>query len=87
MILDVFDADPREELLDLVAHGLRLLSADHLGGQGSRGYGAVAVRILGAESLRIGPEGVGAPAPLVQFGSQALALPVVFDLGAERRAA
>jgi CRISPR-associated protein Csm3 len=87
MILDVFDADPREDLLDLVLHGLRLLSADHLGGQGSRGYGAVTVRILGAESLRIGGEGLGGPAPLPSIGSQPLALPVTFDLGAERRAA
>jgi CRISPR-associated protein Csm3 len=41
LCLKVFNGDDREELLNLVKKGLKLLELDALGGSGSRGYGKV----------------------------------------------
>ncbi|MEO2069681.1 MAG: type III-A CRISPR-associated RAMP protein Csm3 [Desulfurobacteriaceae bacterium] len=39
--LKIFDVDKEEELLELIREGLKLLEADSLGGNGSRGYGKI----------------------------------------------
>jgi len=41
LCIKIFDGDDREELLNLVKKGLKLLELDFLGGSGSRGYGKV----------------------------------------------
>jgi len=41
LCLKVFEGDNKNEFLDLVKKGLRLLELDSLGGSGSRGYGKV----------------------------------------------
>jgi CRISPR-associated protein Csm3 len=45
LVLNVFRNDPKESLLALVEQGLRLVAHDGLGGQSSRGYGAVEIAI------------------------------------------
>lgn len=43
IVLDVCLGDDESRYLDTVRQGFRLLAADYLGGQGTRGYGAVRV--------------------------------------------
>jgi CRISPR-associated protein Csm3 len=51
LLVKVFDTDNRDELLDLIKKGLKLLEADSLGGSGSRGYGKIRFGELEAKSL------------------------------------
>ncbi len=53
MIVDVRQGDDENALLDLLLKGLELLAADFLGGHGTRGYGAVQVRLERAERLDV----------------------------------
>ena len=41
MILNIWDNDKEEELMEMFNRGIRLLENDYLGGSGSRGYGQV----------------------------------------------
>lgn len=41
MVLQIFDGDKENELIEKVKEGLRLVQASYLGGSGSRGYGKV----------------------------------------------
>ena len=43
IILNIFENDPEEKLLDYVKVGLRLLEDDYLGGSGSRGSGEITI--------------------------------------------
>lgn len=45
MVLNVFEGDDAEKLLDLVKKGLALVGDDAIGGQGSRGYGQVEIQL------------------------------------------
>lgn len=45
LILDVYDDDNVDDLLNTVDKSLRLLQYDYLGGSGTRGYGQVAITI------------------------------------------
>lgn len=47
LILTLLESDDREKFLNLVFEGLRLVEADTLGGNGSRGYGQVKFTITG----------------------------------------
>lgn len=40
-IVNVWDSDDENELIDLIKEGIKLLHLDYLGGSGSRGYGQV----------------------------------------------
>jgi len=78
LILNVYRGDPSERFARLVLDALALLSADALGGQGSRGYGAARLETVRATRLRITPEGLVADA-IDRLGE----LPLLqrFDLG------
>lgn len=41
MIINIWEDDKEEDLLDLLAQGVSLIENDYLGGSGSRGYGQV----------------------------------------------
>jgi CRISPR-associated protein Csm3 len=51
LLVKVFNTDNKDELLDLIKKGLKLLEADSLGGSGSRGYGKIEFEGLKAKSL------------------------------------
>lgn len=53
LVLNVFEGDSDKDNLDLVFKGLELLAYDYLGGQGSRGYGAVKITVKSLRSLAI----------------------------------
>lgn len=53
MILDVMAGDDQERYLRTLFRGFQLLSNDYLGGQGTRGYGAVRIRVQTAEELDV----------------------------------
>jgi CRISPR-associated protein Csm3 len=63
LVLNVFAHDDEGALIDLVLAGLELVSHDCIGGQGSRGYGAVRIEISTARRL--------APAKLVECHEEA----------------
>lgn len=46
MILNVFEGEDEQGMKDTLALALRLVEADYLGGQGSRGYGQVKINLL-----------------------------------------
>lgn len=84
LILDLFSDDPREELLSLLIRGLKLLSADSLGGQGSRGYGAVELELERGHILHLGKT-PWREEPLAEMAG--VGLPVAFSLARTREAA
>lgn len=45
LVCNVFEGDSEDRVMRLVFDGLRLLQDDYLGGQGSRGYGQVNIKI------------------------------------------
>lgn len=51
LVINVYKHDDEKALLDLVLDGLELVAHDSLGGQGSRGYGAVSINIESARRL------------------------------------
>jgi CRISPR-associated protein Csm3 len=51
LVLNVYADDDEKELIGLVLDGLELVAHDCLGGQGSRGYGAVDISITVARRL------------------------------------
>lgn len=53
LVLNIHQGDSEKELLKLVFDGLELLSYDYLGGQGTRGYGAVKIQIEKVRRLTI----------------------------------
>lgn len=53
LVLNVHEGDDEKALLALLFDGLELLSFDYLGGQGSRGYGAVRVEVKAVEKLDV----------------------------------
>lgn len=54
LVLNVFDDENEgKEHLNLVLRGLELLAYDYLGGQGSRGYGAVKITVKSLRSLAV----------------------------------
>lgn len=46
MVLNVFDSDKEQKLLDTLKQALKLLQDDYLGGHGSRGYGQIEIANL-----------------------------------------
>lgn len=50
-VVDLFEGDPRVDYFQLLRDGFELLAADYIGGQGSRGYGAVEFEV--AETSRL----------------------------------
>lgn len=44
LVLDIYEGDDEAKLKETLQHGIRLLEADYLGGNGSRGYGQVAIK-------------------------------------------
>ena len=53
-IINVWDDDKEEDLLDLFQEGIRLLENDYLGGNGSRGYGQVKFNELKYQHIEVG---------------------------------
>ena len=51
IICEAADAEQLEAYINLIAEGLKLLSLDYLGGNGSRGYGKVRFSGLSAEAV------------------------------------
>lgn len=49
MVLNVFEDEDEQVLKDTLKQAIRLLQDDYLGGQGSRGYGQVEIRLDNAE--------------------------------------
>lgn len=45
MVLNVFDGDDEDELKDTIKKAIELLEDDYLGGNGSRGYGQVKIKL------------------------------------------
>jgi len=45
-IINIFENDDEDKLLNLFLEGLKLLEDDYLGGNGSRGYGQVKIKII-----------------------------------------
>lgn len=45
LVVNIFDGDKEEEMMNLVFNGMRLLQDDYLGGSGSRGSGQIAFEI------------------------------------------
>lgn len=76
VVLDVCEGDNADRSLQTLFDGLRLVASDYLGGQGTRGYGAVRFRIETVQemSLRRGSAGAfvdrsppnGIPLPWVE---------------------
>ena len=54
VLFDTFEADNEAEFLQVLRDGFELLANDSLGGQGSRGYGAVKVQLESIDRLDIG---------------------------------
>ena len=48
-VLNIFDTDNENELKEYLDTSIKLLEDDYLGGNGSRGYGQVSLRILNTE--------------------------------------
>lgn len=45
MVLNIFEGDKQNELMDTVARAIKLLEDDYIGGSGSRGYGQIKIKI------------------------------------------
>lgn len=52
LVVDIYERDNEEELLNILRSGLNLLTYDYLGGSGSRGYGQVAFENLQKRKIR-----------------------------------
>jgi len=53
LVLDCFEGDDFKRFLETIRTGLELLEHDYLGGQGTRGYGAVRVVVESVETLAV----------------------------------
>lgn len=53
LVLNVHEGDDEDKNLRMLLDGLELLSFDYLGGQGSRGYGAVRVKVTELRKLSL----------------------------------
>lgn len=53
MVLNIHDGDNEPERVGVILSALELLAADYLGGQGTRGYGAVRITVDRLEKLDI----------------------------------
>jgi len=55
MVLNVFEEDDEKELVKLLITALRLVQDDYLGGQGTRGYGRIKIKVdeLGFKDLKV----------------------------------
>ena len=53
LVLNVHKDDDQDANLQLLFDGLELVAADYLGGQGTRGYGAVRITVSSVEKLDI----------------------------------
>jgi CRISPR-associated protein Csm3 len=53
LILNIHEGDEEKRLLQFIFDGLELLASDYLGGQGTRGYGAVAISVSSVKKLDI----------------------------------
>jgi CRISPR-associated protein Csm3 len=80
LVLNVFEGEiDGKDHLNLVLRGLELLAYDYLGGQGSRGYGAVKVIISSVRSLAIDQMKDKKTEPQDCASTYALTLPLVYD--------
>ncbi len=59
VVLDICANDDEKKYLDTIKQGLRLLAADYLGGQGTRGYGAVRIHLTDVARLDLSQKGAG----------------------------
>ncbi len=57
VVLDVCRGDDADVMLNALLLGLQLVSSDYLGGQGTRGYGAVRFRVEAIDEMTILPQG------------------------------
>ncbi len=64
LVLNVFSDDPKETFVTLVKQGLALVAEDALGGQSSRGYGKVLIKLT--ELVEIPVESYANPEQLAQ---------------------
>ena len=51
IVLNIWDNDKEEDLLNILEEGINLLKNDYLGGSGSRGYGQVEIKQVNKEEL------------------------------------
>lgn len=84
LVLGVQAGDPAEEHVALVLQGLQLVAWDHVGGQGSRGYGAVKVEVTAARELGIEGDGL-VHRRLTTLGPRSI--PFVFEISQTATAA
>ena len=45
MVLNIYEKDDEKELLNTLMTGMKLVQDDYLGGQGTRGYGRIAIKV------------------------------------------
>ena len=51
IVLNIWDNDKEEDLLNILEEGINLLKNDYLGGSGSRGYGQIEIKQVNKEEL------------------------------------
>jgi CRISPR-associated protein Csm3 len=80
LVLNVSDGDnDGRDNLNLVLRGLKLMADDYLGGQGSRGYGAVKITVTSVRSLSIDQIKDKQVEPQDCASTYGLTLPLVYD--------
>ncbi len=71
-VLDVCQGDDAHQMIDLLLTGLQLVANDYLGGQGTRGYGAVRFRVETVEEMKVPKTGTGQFQPFALSGGVTL---------------
>jgi CRISPR-associated protein Csm3 len=56
LLLDIYEGDDSNQLLQLLANGFEMLHYDYLGGHGSRGSGRVTITVDSISGKRISPD-------------------------------